>query len=108
MQNDQTEVDRQVLAALRAPTLSGAPAVIAPKRLSHHIGHFITDTGWGHDSAGRHRVASPTRGARPRGTRRSSPHLDDHSQQARRSIERDYCLPAVSRARRRLTSDRAA
>jgi hypothetical protein len=47
MQDDQTELDRQVLATLRAPTLSGAPPVMTPKRISHHIGHFITGTGWG-------------------------------------------------------------
>jgi hypothetical protein len=47
MQKDQTELDGQVLAALRAPTLSGVPAVMTPKRISHHIGHFITGTGWG-------------------------------------------------------------
>ena len=47
MQKDQTELDGHVLATLRAPTLSGAPAVMTPKRISHHIGHFIAGTGWG-------------------------------------------------------------
>ena len=47
MQKDQTELDRQVLATLRAPTLSGRPVVMNPKRISQHIGHFITATGWG-------------------------------------------------------------
>ena len=47
MQNDKTEFDGQVLATLRAPTLSGRPVVMNPKRISHHIGHFITGTGWG-------------------------------------------------------------
>jgi hypothetical protein len=47
MQKDHTELDGHVLATLRAPTLSGVPAVMSPKRISHHIGHFITGTGWG-------------------------------------------------------------
>ena len=47
MRHAQTELDGQVLATLRAPTLSGMPAVMNPKRISHHIGHFITGTGWG-------------------------------------------------------------
>ena len=47
MRNDQDELDGHVLAALRAPTLSALPAVMTPKRISHHIGHFITGTGWG-------------------------------------------------------------
>ena len=47
MRNDQAELDGHVLAALRAPTLSALPAVMTPKRISHHIGHFITGTGWG-------------------------------------------------------------
>ena len=47
MRNDQAELDGQVLATLRAPTLSGTPVVMSPKRISHHIGHFITGTGWG-------------------------------------------------------------
>ena len=47
MRNDQAEPDGHVLAALRAPTLSALPAVMTPKRISHHIGHFITGTGWG-------------------------------------------------------------
>lgn len=47
MRNDKAELDGQVLATLRAATLSGRPAVMNPKRISHHIGHFITGTGWG-------------------------------------------------------------
>lgn len=47
MQTDRTELDGQVLATLRAPTLSGVAAVMTPKRISYHIGHFITGTGWG-------------------------------------------------------------
>ena len=47
MQKDQTQLDGHVLATLRAPTLSGVPAVMTPKRISHEIGHFITGTGWG-------------------------------------------------------------
>jgi hypothetical protein len=47
MQDDHTELDEQVVATLRAPTLTGAPAVMTPKPISHHIGHFITGTGWG-------------------------------------------------------------
>ena len=47
MRNDQAEPDGHVLAALRAPTLSALPAVMTPKRISHHIGHFITGKGWG-------------------------------------------------------------
>jgi len=47
MRNDKAELDGQVLATLRAPTLSGRPVVMNPKRISHHIGHFITGTGWG-------------------------------------------------------------
>ena len=47
MRNDQDELDGHVLAALRAPTLSALPAVMTPKRISHHIGHFITGKGWG-------------------------------------------------------------
>jgi hypothetical protein len=79
MQKDQTELDGHVLATLRAPTLSGVPAVMSPKRISHHIGHFITGTGSEADSAGGHGVASPARGARPGRARRSSRHqLDDH------------------------------
>ena len=40
------DIDDQVLAALRSPTLSGMPAVMNPKLISHHIG-LITGTGWG-------------------------------------------------------------
>jgi len=47
MQKDHIELDGHVLATLRAPTLSGVPAVTSPRRISHHIGHFITGTGWG-------------------------------------------------------------
>jgi DNA-binding PadR family transcriptional regulator len=47
MQSDRTELDGQVLATLRAPTLSGATAIMSPKRISHHIGYFLTGTGWG-------------------------------------------------------------
>src|SRR3984885_1933248 len=47
MRNDRTKLDGQVLATLRAPTLSGRPGVMNPKRRRHHIGHFITGTGWG-------------------------------------------------------------
>lgn len=47
MREDQIELDGQVLATLRAPTLSGMPAVMTPKRISQYIGHFITGTGWG-------------------------------------------------------------
>lgn len=47
MRNDKTKFDGQVLATLRAPTLSGRPVVMNPKRISHHIGHFITETGRG-------------------------------------------------------------
>ena len=42
MRNDKAELDGRVLATLRAPTLSGRPVVMNPKRISHHIGHFIT------------------------------------------------------------------
>src|ERR1700739_3038234 len=47
MRKDQTELDGHVLATLRAPTLSGVPAVMTPKRISHHIGTFMPGTGWG-------------------------------------------------------------
>jgi hypothetical protein len=47
MRDDQAQLDGHVLATLRAPTLSGVPPVMSPKRISHHIGHFITGKGWG-------------------------------------------------------------
>lgn len=47
MREDQIELDGQVLATLRAPTLSGMPAAMNPQRISHHIGYVITGTGWG-------------------------------------------------------------
>jgi len=46
MQREERSIDDQVLAALRSPTLSGVPAVMNPKLISHHIG-LITGTGWG-------------------------------------------------------------
>lgn len=63
MRNEKAELDRHVLAALRAPTLSGMPAVMNPKRISHHIGHFITGAGWEPSprvvNAALHRLAAP-------------------------------------------------
>jgi hypothetical protein len=47
MRQAKTELDGHVLATLRAPTLSGVPTVMTPKRISHYIGHFIIGTGWG-------------------------------------------------------------
>ena len=46
MEGGQRSIDDQVLAALRGPTLSGMPAVMNPKRISHHIG-LTAGTGWG-------------------------------------------------------------
>ena len=46
MDRDHSGIDDQVLAALRAPTLSGMPAVMNPKLISHHIA-LIAGTGWG-------------------------------------------------------------
>ena len=46
MQQEEPSIDDQVLAALRSPTLSGMPAVMNPKLISHHIG-LITGGGWG-------------------------------------------------------------
>ena len=46
MERDGRSIDDQVLAALRAPTLSGMSAVMNPKLISHHIG-LIAGTGWG-------------------------------------------------------------
>jgi hypothetical protein len=44
MQQEEPSIDDQVLAALRSPTLSGRPAVMNPKLISHHIG-LTTRTG---------------------------------------------------------------
>jgi hypothetical protein len=46
LHREEPSIDDQVLAALRSPTLSGMPAVMNPKLISHHIG-LITGTGWG-------------------------------------------------------------
>lgn len=46
MESDEHSIDGQVLAALRAPTLSGMPPVMNPKLISHHIS-LIAGTGWG-------------------------------------------------------------
>ena len=46
MERDKRSIDDQVLAALPAPTLSGTPAVMNPKRISHHIA-LTARTGWG-------------------------------------------------------------
>lgn len=48
--SDQTSLDDQVLTTLRSPTLNGRPAVMTPKRISHHIGHFLIGSGWGPSS----------------------------------------------------------
>jgi hypothetical protein len=44
MQQEEPSIDDQVLAALQSPTLSGRPAVMNPKLISHHIG-LTTGTG---------------------------------------------------------------
>ena len=46
MERDKRSIDDQVLAALRAPTLSGMPAVMNPKLIGHHIA-LTAGTGWG-------------------------------------------------------------
>ena len=46
MERGERSIDDQVLVALRAPTLSGTPAVMNPKRIGHHIG-LTAGTGWG-------------------------------------------------------------
>jgi len=48
--SDQTSLDDQVLTTLRSPTLNARPAVMTPKRISHHIGHFLICSGWGPSS----------------------------------------------------------
>lgn len=69
MHREDRSIDDQVLAALRSPTLSGMPAVMNPKLISHHIG-LITGTGWGAESAGGHRRAQAARAGGARRTRR--------------------------------------
>ena len=44
MHREEPSIDDQVLAALQSPTLSGRPAVMNPKLISHHIG-LTTGTG---------------------------------------------------------------
>lgn len=101
MRGDQTEIDGQVLATLRASTLSGVAAVMNPKRISHHIGHFHYRHGVGPNPAGCHGIASPTRGARPRGARGSFPHrLDDHERPSPMSLSYGG-RPVVTTARQR-------
>lgn len=46
MERDGRSIYDQVLAALRAPTLSGMSAVMNPKLISQNIG-LIAGTGWG-------------------------------------------------------------
>ena len=46
MERDKRSIDDQVLAALRAPTLSGMSAVMNPKLIGHHIA-LTAGTGWG-------------------------------------------------------------
>ena len=72
--SDQTSLDDQVLITLRSPTLNGRPAVMTPKRISHHIGHFLIGSEWGPSSQAV--VAAlgrlETQGLVPRGARRST------------------------------------
>jgi len=76
MQSNRTELDGQVLATLRAPTLSRVLAVMNAKRIGHHIGRFITGTGSA-PTPQANGFAPPTTGASPRGRAGPSYLLDN-------------------------------